>query len=120
MLRLVGALKDLECAGAIVFDRAGNEVCVVGDIESVRPSGLFRSLFGGPLQLSRLRASLTGQLLPRIWNQAPVKCFVSTLPDDRLYAVFTTKPLDAFSAYELSLRVAESVDAILGSGSEGN
>ena len=111
--RLWDVLKNLGCSGAAVFDPAGGERLKVGDVESIRSTGLFGSLFGGPAQLQRLRESLNGQLLPRIWSQAPVKCFVSILPDGGLYAVFTTMPLDPSGVYELSLKVAKAVESIL-------
>jgi hypothetical protein len=112
MSELPELLRALGIEAAIFFDRDGEQSQEYGNTKELRTRGLFRALFSGPDEVRRMRESLRDQLLPQIWGQGNLNSFVSILPGDRLYALFTTKPLDPVALYQLSKRSAEAVESM--------
>lgn len=72
-----------------------------------------RALFGDPEAVARLRASLEGQLLPRIWGQGSLNCAVSRLPDGAVFGIFFERSMDPVSLYRQSQLAAGRVGAIV-------
>jgi hypothetical protein len=107
------ALENVGAVGAIVFDGHSQEMFRIGSLADIQREGLFSALFGGPVEVMRLRQSLEGQLLPQIWSQGGTDCFVSTLPNGVVYGVFSERPLDPAELYRASKTAAEAVERSL-------
>ena len=103
----------------IVARSAGDVVLRHRDMEeAVRRvpeiGSLHHELFGGPVQIRRTYGSLENQLLPRIWSQGSVDCFVSKIGVDTLYGLFSTEKISAVETYRKSKKAALAFEELFG------
>lgn len=73
---------------------------------------LIRDLFGDIQAVQSLNASLQGQIMPTIWSQGDVSCYVCKPTDDIVVGAFATNKRDAAADYWRSKKVDEELAAL--------
>ena len=117
--RVAEIVKRHELTGVLVSRPDGSDLLKGGDLERIRASGLFQALFGGALERQTLAASLQGGMLPQIWSQDDIDCFVSVTDKGCIVGAFITRCPDPVALYRLSKAImADLLEALSGETGE--
>jgi len=97
-------------AFAIVASQQGEMLFKTGTRPELAEGHLFRELFGGPEEIARLAESLEGKLLPRIWGQGKVSCFIFVPAPGLVLGFLNDVGTDAVSEYRLGQTMKAQID----------
>jgi hypothetical protein len=102
-------LSDLKVPFAVVANVTTGEIQQIGDLSSIQPTDLLKSLFGDEKAVAALNESLEGQPTPQSWSQGDVSVVVCKPKPDVIVGLFDRTTLGAVERYNRMERRCETV-----------